>query len=159
MEHISDIEILELVAGRLPDDRRRLVEQHIRVCADCARKVEQAEKTWGFLGEWDLETTGVDISEAVVERARQDGAVSNFRFLSVPSSRRLISVVLKVAASIIIAVSVGVMSGVYSAQKTLAIDSPVVQTPDYLAALGLQWSSDLNWSVLEEHSIDAEVDE
>ena len=51
------------------------------------------------------------------------------------------------------------MSGVNSARKALSTDSTVWREPDYLAALSLQWSSDLNWSVLEEHAPDSEVDE
>ena len=92
-------------------------------------------------------------------KARELTAKPNFKFPSPLSSRRLISLALRVAASIIIAVGVGAMSGVNSASKALSTDSTVWREPDYLAALSLQWSSDLNWSVLEEHAPDSEVDE
>lgn len=159
MEHISEFEILELIADRLGEERKTAAERHISSCAECSRRHADALRTWEMLGEWQPENAGIDISEAIVARAREINSALDSRLLAILSSRRLLSVAVRVAASIIIAVSIGAMSGTYSARSTLAMDSPELEAPDYLAALGLQWSSDLNWSVLEEHQPDREVEE
>ena len=158
MEHVSDIEILEQIAGKLDAERARLVKDHISGCSECARKFEEVVRTWDVLGEWEIESAGVDVAEAIVSRAEELNRPGSKKLLYILSSKRLMSIAFRVAASIIIAVSIGAMSGVRSAQSELSINSVLTERPDYLAALGLQWSSDLNWSVLEEHGPDSGVE-
>lgn len=158
MEHVSDIEILGQIAGKLDAERSRLVKDHISGCSECARKFEEVVQTWDVLGEWEIESTGVDVAGTIVSRAEELNSSRNKKLLYVLPSKRLMSIAFRVAASIIIAVSIGAMSGVRSAQSELSINSVLTERPDYLAALGLQWSSDLNWSVLEEHGPDSEVE-
>ena len=158
MEHISDIEILEQIAGKLDAERARLVKDHISGCSECARKFEEVVRTWDVLGKWEIESTGIDVAGTIVSRAEELNSSRNKKLLYVLPGKRLMSVAFRVAASIIIAVSIGAMSGVRSAQSELSINSVLTEGPDYLAALGLQWSSDLNWSVLEEHGPGSEVD-
>ena len=158
MEHVSDIEILEQIAGKLDAERARLVKDHISGCSECARKFEEVVRTWDVLGEWEIESTGVDVAGTIVSRAEELNSSRNKKLLYVLPGKRFMSVAFRVAASIIIAVSIGAMSGIRSAQSELSINSVLTEGPDYLAALGLQWSSDLNWSVLEEHGPDSEVE-
>ena len=157
MEHIRDIEILEQISGKLDAQRNHLVKEHISGCSECGCKYEEMLRTWDVLGEWEIESAGVDIAGAIVSRAEELNKSPNYKLRSVLSDKRLLSIVFRVAASIIIAVGIGAMSGVRSAHSKLSISSPLTEGPDYLAALGLQWSSDLNWSVLEEHGPDSEV--
>jgi len=158
MEHVSDIEILEQIAGKLNAARSRQVKDHISRCSECARKFEEVVRTWDVLGEWEIESTGVDVAGTIVSRAEELNISGSKKLLYTLPNKRFMSIAFRVAASIIIAVSIGAMSGVRSAQSELSINSVLTEGPDYLAALGLQWSSDLNWSVLEEHGPDSEVE-
>ena len=158
MEHVSDIEILEQIAGKLGAERTRLVKDHISGCSECHRKYDEMLRTWDVLGEWEIESVGVDVAEAIVSTAEELNRPRTRNLLYVLSGKRLMSVASRVAASIIIAVSIGAMSGVRSAQSELSSSSTASEGPYYLAALGLQWSSDLNWSVLEEYGPDSEVE-
>jgi len=158
MEHVSDIEILEQIAGKLDAERSRVVKDHISGCSECARKFEEVVRTWDVLGKWEIESAGVDVAGTIVSRAEELNISRNKNVLYVLTGRRFMSVAFRVAASIIIAVSIGAMSGVRSAHSELSINSVLTEGPDYLAALGLQWSSDLNWSVLEKHGPGSEVE-
>lgn len=156
MEHIRDIEILEQISGRLDAQRSQLVKDHISGCSECSRKYDEMLRTWEVLGEWEIESTGVDIAGTIVSRVEELNKSPNYKLMPVLSNKRLMSVAFRFAASIIIAVGIGAMSGVRSAHSKLSINSPLTEGPDYLAALSLQWSSDLNWLVLEEHGPDSE---
>lgn len=159
MEHLNDIEILAYIAGDDDAQQHRRVTDHISGCSQCARRHDEMLRTWDVLGEWKIESVGVDVAGTIVSRAEELNRPRNKKLLYVLPGKRLMSVAFRVAASIIITVSIGAMSGVRSAHSELSIDSVLTEGPDYLAALGLQWSSDLNWSVLEEHGPGSEVEE
>jgi hypothetical protein len=55
-----------------------------------------------------------------------------------------------VAASIIIAVGVGHKLGKYTVTENVPAAGELQKRPEYLAALSLQWSSELAWFILED---------
>jgi len=107
VKHAKDLELLDLLAGKLAADSRESVEAHIASCPECARRREDLRATWRLLGEWKVESPGVDLLpgiRAAIEKS-EEGRAS-----TVP--RRLnLRVVLRAAAAVLIAVLVGHIAG------------------------------------------------
>jgi len=158
MEHLNDIEILAYIAGDGDARQHRRVTDHISVCSQCARRHDEMVQTWDTLGEWKIDAAGRDISDSILRRARQHNQHRNRKLPVGLPGKRFVAAAFRIAASIIIAVTIGAMAGAQSANSKLSADSGLTASPSYLAALGLQWSSDLNWSVLEEHEPGSEVE-
>ena len=158
MEHLNDIEILAYIGGDGDAQQQRRVTDHISVCNECAKRHDEMLRTWDALGEWTIDTAGRDISDSVLRRARQPDQHRNRKLPVGLPGNRFIAAAFRIAASIIIAVTIGAMAGARSANRELSAEAGITESPNYLAALSLQWSSDLNWSVLEEHEHDSEVD-
>ena len=55
---------------------------------------------------------------------------------------------------LIIAAGIGHVLGLRSAERYSQVSDNKPNAPVYLAALGLQWSNDLTWSVLTDDQID-----
>jgi len=100
MKHASDLELIELVAGRLPADRQEAVEAHLAACDECSRRRDAVRQTWDALGDWQI-PAGRDLAPAVQAAAAREAAAS---------SRRL-PLLLRLAASILIAVGAGHVAG------------------------------------------------
>ncbi|MFH1716740.1 MAG: hypothetical protein ABIF19_05270, partial [Planctomycetota bacterium] len=62
------------------------------------------------------------------------------------------ALVLRVAASIIIAVAIGHRLGRSSVTGNMETAAASKDRPEYLSALGLEWSSELAWLILEDDS-------
>lgn len=157
MEHISDIEMIEYVAGRLRVSRHKEVQEHIAHCRECARCWQEMVQTWDALGEWDVDTVGHEVASSIAalasgaERSEEQGRIAQIL------RRRFLPVAVRVAATIIIAVGVGHRLGKWSASTDVPEGMVFNNAPGYLAALGLEWSSGLTWSVLEEDDTEDEV--
>lgn len=170
MKHIADIELTEYVAGNLPAARAQEVREHMAACPECSQRGLEADRLWNTLGDWSVETAGHDVADRVVALAREArdegrgardvrrqtrdegrGTRHERRWTKHPSSGvHHLWFVLRVAASIIIAVGVGHKLGEYSVTGEKPQVAASQDKPDYLAALGLEWSSGLAWLVLEE---------
>ena len=87
MEHIRDIEILDQISRKLDAQRSQLVKEHISGCSECGRKYEEMLRTWDVLGEWKIESTGVDIAGTIVSRAEELNKPPNYKLLSVLSNK------------------------------------------------------------------------
>ena len=150
MKHIDDIELIEYVAGNLTEPEAAAVHEHITACDECSQRVQETAKLSDTLGLWEVETAGHNVGDRVTAMAQQSQIESVQRPATHARIKRLLSQVLRVAASIIIAVGLGHKLGGYSVTGK---KPPIVSSqsqPEYLAALGLQWSSGLAWLVLEE---------
>lgn len=146
MEHIKEIELTEYVGGNLAAERAQQVREHTAACPECSQRVLEAERLWNTLGDWSVETAGHDVADRVVALAHRPSSLAHRPSSIVPR----LSFVLRVAASIIIAVGVGHKLGEYSVTSGKPQAASSEDEPDYLAALGLEWSSGLAWLVLEE---------
>lgn len=130
------------------------VREHIAACAECSQRAKETQKLSDTLGLWEVETTERDIADGVAARV-EDQQTQAWRSPSTHARiKKLLPQVLRVAASIIIAIGLGHKLGEYSVEggKPQATSS---QKPEYLAALGLEWSSGLVWLVLEGDQADA----
>ena len=152
MEHIAEIELIEYLSGNLTQSRAAEVQEHMAECPQCSQNIEQMQKLSDTLGLWEIETAGHDVAQRVINRVQesQSGRYSATRNRLV----RFIPQVLRVAASIIIAVGLGHKLGEYSVEGSKPPNTSSPQKPEYVAALGLEWSSGLAKLVLEDHPAD-----
>jgi len=149
MKHINDNELMEYVAGRLASPEKEQVAEHIAGCPDCSQRRRQAAALWDSLGQWTVDTSGHEIAGRITALAQEHRSIRAFRRTGTPSTYAL---VLRVAASIIIAVAVGYSLGRSSVNGKMDTAATSKNRPAYLSALGLQWSSELAWLVLEDNS-------
>lgn len=150
---------MEYVAGRLASPEKEQVAEHIAGCPECSERHRQAEMLWNSLGQWTVETSGHEIADKIVALAEKDlaPAAENKTTEAIPIVRHPIvrrpsfSTVLRVAASILIAMGVGYKLGRSSVTGTINTTASN-NRPAYLSAFGLEWSSELAWLVLEDNS-------
>ena len=70
MDHIADIEIIELVADRLASPQREAVAAHLEGCAPCRERRDQAGRTWEVLGAWQV-SGSTDLTQRVLDAVRR----------------------------------------------------------------------------------------
>jgi anti-sigma factor RsiW len=140
MEHVKDIELIELVGNRLEPEREKLVRGHLGSCADCQAKFEELGTTWDLLGAWEVSPLeGVEVANVrTVERPRPLRTI------------RLIqpAVLLRVAASVGVAALIGYTAGRWSIGPNRTTAS--LEPPSYLSVLGLEAGESFSPLVLDE---------
>ena len=152
MKHVNDIEMIEYVAGKLTASRNEEVREHMAACEECSDRWRKAVEVWNALGKWSVDTAEHDVTERITaiaeeeERGRKQH--KNARELQIG----FLPTMVRVAASIIIAVGVGHKLGKYSVTGSTPKTAASENRPEYLAALGLEWSSELAWFILEDDS-------
>ncbi|MBN1359753.1 MAG: hypothetical protein JW993_04135 [Sedimentisphaerales bacterium] len=142
MEHVRDIELIELVGKRLEAGWEKAVVVHLQSCPRCCEKLAAIRQTWGALGAWEVEAPPRLDSERIVALAAQrEGTSATIRL---PAAGAL----LRVAASIVTAAAVGYVGGRWSAgqARTSLPDEP----PSYVSALGLEIGETLSALVLDD---------
>ena len=152
MKHVNDIEMIEYVAGKLTASRNEEVREHMAACEECSDRWRKAIEVWNALGQWSVDTADHDVAGRITaiaeeeERGRkQYRKARDLRIGFLPA-------VVRVAASIIIAVGVGHKLGKYSVTGDTPKTAVSQKRPEYLAALSLEWSSELAWFILEDGS-------
>ena len=152
MKHVNEIELIEYVAGNLAESRDGEVREHLAACEECSERRREAAEMWGALGQWSVDTADHDVAGRITALAEKtDHNQRQHKKLYVLRSGFL-PVVMRVAASIIIAVGVGHRLGKYSVTGRMETATASQNRPEYLAALGLEWSSELAWLILEDES-------
>lgn len=139
MKHCNEIELIEYVSGRMSDEQASAVAEHLEECADCRNACVETRSTWECMGTWQPQPPQKDLTGAVLAEV---GSVER----SPRSSFAAYAV--RIAASILIAVSTGHMM----ARLSLSNEKPGTASEPangYIAALGLDWSSNLTRAVLE----------
>ena len=152
MKHINEIELREYVADKLTVSRSEKVREHITACRECSDRWREAVELWDTLGQWSVDTADHDVAERITaiaeETEREQVQSEKTHILRVG----FLPVVLRIAASIIIAIGVGHKLGKYSVMGNAPRGPASQNRPEYLAALGLEWSSELAWFILEDDS-------
>jgi len=141
MEHINDIEFMDFIAGRLSTERSKEISRHMADCPECSERFDTSKELWNTLGQWDIKTSEKTSSKTIdfTEESRK-------RSKSTITRRGFWADILRVAALIICAVFIGQKLGRMSTQP-----KPVSQDrPFYVAALGLEWSTDFTWLMIDE---------
>ena len=152
MKHVNDIELIEYIAGKLTVSRSEVVREHMAACEECSDRWRKAVEVWNTLGQWSVDTANHDVAGRITtlaeEAERKQRQGEKTRVLRVG----LLPVVLRVAASIIIAIGVGHKLGKYSVTGNIPRAAALENRPEYLAALSLEWSSELAWFILEDET-------
>ncbi|MBC8472574.1 MAG: zf-HC2 domain-containing protein [Planctomycetes bacterium] len=152
MEHVNDIELMEYVAGKLTALGSEKVREHLEACKECSVRWRKAVELWKSLGQWSVDTAGHDVADRITALADQAGREQRRSEKTHVLSVGFLPAVLRIAASIIIAVGVGHKLGNYSVNGNVPADLASQNRPEYLAALSLEWSSELAWFILEDDS-------
>jgi anti-sigma factor RsiW len=144
MEHVTEIQLIEYVAGNLPRETASNLESHIKQCSQCANTLGKITQTWQTTSQWQPDIDAPDTPQQFVENIlAQD---KKHRIDSIRT--KIIQMSFRYAASILIAVTLGVMLGKQSVSPD-TVYSFGQNAPEYLASLSMQWSSDLTWTILE----------
>jgi len=150
MKHISEIKLLDYLAGRLAADESEPVRRHIAECSDCASRHQQSRQTWNTLGKWQVDSSAHQIADRIEVLANESERQRRSERKILIPFRNSVLAAFRIAAAIILAVGGGHLLGRFSA----ASDEPKavisIDKPRYIAALGFEWSSELTWTVLEE---------
>ena len=99
--------IVRLVSGELAPSEERDLREHLEACQVCAAAFSEMRQTWNALGNWSLDLSGVDLAERVLVEADAEGRRRSQRI-------RLAghwAVPLRAAASIVLAIGLGVGAG------------------------------------------------
>ncbi len=144
---------MEYVAGRLASPVKEQVAEHIAGCPDCSQRLHQAEILWDSLGQWTVDTSGHEIADKATALAQEHKSMSaqEHKTYALKTS----ALVLRVAASILIAVGVGYSLGKSSVTGKINTTAASKSRPAYLSAFGLGWSSELSLLILEDDSSNA----
>ena len=152
MKHVNDIEMQKYIAGKLTATANEEVQEHLVICQECSDRWRKAAELWDALGQWDIDTAGHDVTERVLALAEQESQYrikhNNIHKLW----KEYLPVVLRVAASIIIAIGVGQKLGRYSVTRETPKAPVSTVNPEYLSVLSLEWSSELAWFILDDQS-------
>jgi len=152
MKHVNDIEMIEYIAGKLTASGNEEVRGHLAACEECSDRWRKAVEVWNALGKWSVDTAEHDVTQRITAKAEEEERSrkqhKNTRGLQIG----FLSTVVRVAASIIIAVGVGHKLGKYSVTGSTPKTAASENRPEYLAALSLEWSSELAWLILEDDS-------
>ena len=144
MKHVNEIQLIEYVAGNLPREAASNLESHIKQCSQCANTLSELTQTWQVASQWqpDIDTldTPQQFAENVLARDKKHRTNS--------MRTKIIQMSFRYAASILIAVTFGIMLGRQSVSPD-TVYSFGQNAPEYLASLSMQWSSDLTWTILE----------
>ena len=152
MKHVNDIEMIEYVAGKLTASRNEEVREHMAACEECSERWRKAVEVWNALGQWSVDTADHDVAGRITAIAEEEER-SRKQYRKARDLRiGFLPAVVRVAASIIIAVGVGHKLGKYSVTGSTPKTAASENRPEYLAALGLEWSSELAWFILEDDS-------
>jgi anti-sigma factor RsiW len=152
MKHVNDIELIEYVAGKLTASRNEEVREHMAACKDCSDRWRKAVEVWNTLGQWSVDTAGHDVADGITAIAEEEERGRKQYRKARDIQIGFLPAVLRVAASIIIAVGVGHKLGKYSVTGSTQKIAASENRPEYLAALSLEWSSELAWLILEDDS-------
>lgn len=155
MEHVRQIELIQLVANELADPRRAEVERHLAECSACQALFGQQAALWRTLGQWSPEFAERELFTGIEQRLgiAPHGVWSNVVRVS------------RVAAAIIIGVGAGYGVARYW-QPVKASQPAVASTENELAAteaFGLQYFEDVSpaglYAALQDMPADFETEE
>jgi anti-sigma factor RsiW len=95
--------ILRLLSGELLPDAAGEFQAHLKACATCMSAYEDLQSTWGALGDWRLDVSGIDLTDRVLADA--EAAARS------PVRATRWTAPLRAAASVILAVGLGIGAG------------------------------------------------
>lgn len=142
MDHISDSQMLDSMAGHTTSDRQKRIHVHMDSCAHCRKRWRDLQATWDTLGLWSLHPSQSDVTESIMTQIRPGARSRPGRFPAL----------FRIAASVLI----GLLTGHLVARGPFGTQSP---EPDmaralYLEMLTLNSSTGLADPLLQSGSLD-----
>jgi anti-sigma factor RsiW len=100
MDHLKDIDLIEMSAGRIANGKLSEMRVHLQSCAECAERLRQITAVDEAMGGWRTVDTGqIDVLDEVMDAIDQeDSQVSTLRWWIGP---------VRIAASIALSVTLG----------------------------------------------------
>ncbi len=144
MEHVTEIQLIEYVAGNLSRETASNLESHIKQCSQCANTLSEITQTWQITSQWqpDIDTPGIP------QQFAENILAQDKKHRTDLIRTKIVQMSFRYAACILIAVTLGAMFGKQSVSPDTGY-SFGQNGPEYLASLSMQWSSDLTWTILE----------
>ena len=152
MKHVNDIELMEYIAGKLNALGNEKVREHLEACHECSIRWRKAVEAWNTLGQWSVDTAGHDVAERITAIAEEEERGRKQYRKARDLRMGFLPTVVRIAASIVIAAGIGHKLGKYSVTGDTPKAAVSQNRPEYLAALSLEWSSELAWFILEDDS-------
>jgi len=135
MEHISDIQMLEMLGGHIPESEQLRFRDHIGDCSECRQRWQEYEQTWMDLAECQVDTAGHDLVENMISALPAENP---------PMKLWPATALARIAASILLAVFLGHVLGKWSAPQPAPPEETAVTQAMFLDALGPE--SVVGWS-------------
>jgi len=135
MEHVSDIQMLELLGGHMLHAEQKRLQEHIADCTDCQIRLQEYEQTWSDLAAGDVDTSDHDLVESVMSGLPEE--IRPIKFWPATSLARI-------AASILLAVFLGHVLGKFNVEKPKPPEDIVVAHALFLDVLAP--GSKVGWS-------------
>lgn len=152
MKCIKDSVLMEYIAGKLDADRAEQVQKHLAECAKCSERLRDSSSLWETLGRWDVDTEPHNVADKVIAAAEKTVLKREASKRRVITERTFWLNALRIAASIAIAAGIGQALGRLSTSGEAHKPVQPQVEPRYIAALGLDWSSDFTRLVMEDDS-------
>ena len=67
MEHINDMQILDMLGGHVQADEQESLLAHMAQCYNCQQRLDELRQTWDDLGTLEIDTSGIDLLEKMAE--------------------------------------------------------------------------------------------
>ena len=157
MEHLNDSELMEFISGGLATTRSEEVKKHIAECPECSERYREAAKVWDTLGRWDIDTAGHNIADKILALVKESQIGREKDQQSHIVKGDFWKDVLRIAALIVIAIGIGQKIGRIGTDQNEVPATTLQNRPLYIAALGLEWSSELTWLIMEDDSSKQEI--
>ena len=113
--------ILRFLSGELEPDARRELQDHLEACSACRSAHEDLQASWNALGDWQVDVSAIDLTGRVLAQVDDAGHSESQPLRLAPSW----TVPLRVAASILLAIGLGIGAGhLVPAGQSAAIPAP-----------------------------------
>ena len=122
MEHLARTELIDLIRGRVPDERRPRMEQHVAACESCRTLRDECARLYDVLGEWTEDGGDADLWPVIEQRLNEP------TIIRIETSRSRIAALGRVAAMVALGVGLGAAGGFWSARSAPPAVPPIDET-------------------------------
>lgn len=134
MSHLDETTLIKLVAGELPDDRRREVEAHLASCEDCRTLLDRHRAVYDILGEWRVDSATPDQWPAIERRLEE------WRPVILRPIWAKVGRISRIAAAILVGVGAGYAGGRFATRDVTATPPfETISDEDALDAVGFSF--------------------
>jgi hypothetical protein len=118
MDHVNDSQMLDLLGAHVPETEHKQRMAHIDQCNACSARWQELADAWALLDDWDMDVADTDLAAGIMARISPNIDIHWYQAGSL----------LKIAASILVAASVGHMAGrLYRSDASHTTDQQIVQ--------------------------------